>query len=280
MENILFPTDFSEVSMNAFLYALEYAKKMNAKIIVFHSFDLDVEAQGHVAEVYKELDIKNFRSKKEAFPPFEEIVAKKQWHDIKIKYVVREGSFLETFTQYVAKREDKIDLVVMGTQLAKNRLFELFTESNTVKILDDINKPVIVVPSHSEFDGTLNNILFLVDYREDEKEPLEDLTSQLKQFKAKLHVVHFDLAHGDSIVPLMDRFKASLKIHDFHNVTFKTIDSIDIKNSLLQYCTENQIDIVYLINHRRNFYQRLFTYSLAEDLIKNINTPVMAIYRE
>ncbi len=280
MENILFPTDFSEVSMNAFLYALEYAKKMNAKIIVFHSFDLNVGAQDHVAEVYKELDIKNFRSKKVTFPPFEEILAEKQLQDIKIKYVVREGSFLATFTQYVVKREDKIDLVVMGTQLAKNRLFELFTESNTVKILDDINKPVIVVPSHAEFDGTLNNILFLVDYREDEKEPLDDLTSQLKQFGAKLHVVHFDLAHGDSIVPLMDRFKASLEIHDFHNVTFKTIDSMDIKSSLLEYCTENQIDIVYLINHRRNFYQRLFTYSLAEDLIKNINTPVMAIYRE
>ncbi|WP_373519464.1 universal stress protein [Pricia sp.] len=280
MESILFPTDFSEVSMNAFLYALEYAKKMDAKIVVFHSFDLNVEAQPHIAEVYKELDIRNFRSKKKTFLPFEEIVAEKGLNEIKIKYVVREGSFLETFTQYAAKREDKIDLVVMGTQLTKNSLFELFTESNTVKILDEINKPVIVVPSQAEFDGNLNNILFLVDYRDDEKEPLEDLTSQLKSFGAKLHVVHFDLAHGDSIVPLMDRFKASLKVHDFHNVAFKTIDSIDIKKSLLAYCTENEIDIVYLINHKRNFYQRLFTYSLAEDLIKNINTPVMAIYRE
>ena len=145
MKNILFPTDFSEVSMNAFLYALEYAQKMDAKIIVFHTFDLNVEAQDHVAAVYKELDIKNFRSKKETFPPFEEIVAKKQLSDIKIKYVVREGSFLETFTQYVSKREDKIDLVVMGTQFTKNNLFELFTYSLAEDLVKNINTPVMAI---------------------------------------------------------------------------------------------------------------------------------------
>jgi len=279
MENILLPTDFSDVSINSFLYALEYAKKTNARIIVFHAFDENTDVPDNVAKIYKDIDVQNFRSKKETFLPFEEILKEKSVLDVKIKYVVKEGAFLETFRKYITKREDKIDLVVMGTRISNDHLFELFTESNTVTILDEINKPVIVVPSLAKLDNELKNILFLVDYKEDEKEPLEDLIAQLKYFEAKLHVVHFDLAHGESIVPLMDRFKDSLKTHNFNNVEFKTIDSIDIKNSLLTYCKENKIDIVYLINHKRNFYQRLFTYSLTEDLIKNINTPVMAIYR-
>ncbi|EDM44490.1 putative universal stress protein UspA [unidentified eubacterium SCB49] len=280
MENILFPTDFSDVSMNAFLYALEYAQKTEAKIIVFHAFQEEAEASKQEQKIYEKIDIQNFRNKKETFPPFEKLISKKGYNDVKVKYVVREGAFLETFKQYVFKREDKIDLVVMGTQVSKNHLFELFTESNTVTILDEINKPVIVVPSEAVFDGRLDNIMFLVDYNDDEKEPLEDLIKQSKQFNSKLHVVHFDLAHGASIVPLMDRFKNSLENQNFKNVTYKTIDSINLKQSLLEYCNDNKIDIVYLINHRRNFYQRMFTYSLAEDLIKNINTPIMAIYRD
>ena len=280
MESILFPTDFSEVSMNAFLYAVDYAKKTNKKIIVFHAFDVETPNTDSEQKIYEALDIQSFRSKKETFPPFEKIIAEKQLGSLKVKYVVREGGFIETFTQYIAKREDKIDLVVIGTQTGSSGLFQLFTETNTIKLLDEINKPVIVVPNRAEFDGDLDNILFLIDYNEDEKEPLENLIVQSKQFNAKLHVVHFDLAHGDSIVPLMDRFRASLSSHKFKNVKFKTIDSIDIKKSLLDYCTVNQIDMVCLINHKRNFYQRLFTYSLTEDLIRHMNTPVMAIYRE
>ncbi|MGP1990853.1 universal stress protein [Zobellia laminariae] len=280
MDCILFPTDFSEVSMNAFLYAVEYAKKTEKKIIVFHAYNLETETTEVEQELYEKVDIQSFRNKKETFPPFEKILKENKVDSLKVKYVVREGDFIDTFTQYIGKREDKIDVVVMGTQISKSGLFQLFTETSTLKILDEINKPVVVVPGHARFDGDLDNILFLVDYQEDEKEPLEDLINESKSFKAKLHVVHFDLAHGDSIVPMMDRFKASLKNHDVSNVTFKTIDSIDIKKSLLDYCIENEIDMVCLINHKRNFYQRLFTYSLTEDLIRNINTPVMAIYRD
>ena len=280
MESILFPTDFSEVSMNAFLYAVDYAKKTEKKIIVFHAYNLETETSEVEQALYEKLDIQNFRNKKETFPPFEKILRERQIDSLKVKYVVRQGNFIETFTHYIDKREDKIDLVVMGTQISKSGLFQLFTETSTLKILDEINKPVIVVPGNAKFDGNLDNILFLVDYHEDEKEPLEDLINESKGFNAKLHVVHFDLAHGDSIVPLMDRFKASLKNFDISNVTFETIDSIDIKKSLLDYCIQHEIDIVCLINHKRNFYQRLFTYSLTEDLIRNINTPVMAIYRD
>lgn len=279
MQNILFPTDFTELSINAFNYALDYAKKTNNTLIVFHAYDPNVEVLEETEKVYKKIDIQNFRNKKDAFPPFEKIIEEKGYNDIAIKYVVKEGNFIDTFKKYVWKREDKIDLVIMGAHNNRNRLLQMFIETNTIKILEEIDKPVIAVPEGSIFDGNIDTILFLVDYQEDEKEPLVNLIEKAREFDAKIDVVHFDLAHSESIVPQMESFKNSLKLSNYNNIEFTSIDTIDIKESLIKYCDENKIDIVCLINHQRNFYQRLFSYSLAEELINNINIPIMAIYR-
>ncbi|WP_027418584.1 universal stress protein [Crocinitomix catalasitica] len=277
MKKILFPTNFTELSFNAFTYALEYAKKSKAKLIVYHAYNpltSKVEAQ----KFYDKIDIENFINKKDKFQPFENIKLAQQAKEVEIKYVVNEGDFLENIKKYIAKREDKIDLVIMGTQSMQNGLFEIFMETKTLSILEDINKPVLAIPEKAIFDGLMNNIVFLVDYREDEKKALEDILVQAKFFKAKLHVLHIDLAHGESITPLMENFKNSIELSHYDNVEFVSIDSIDIKETLQSYCLNNKIDMVCLINHRRNFYQRFFSYSLTQELLSHFSIPIMAIY--
>jgi nucleotide-binding universal stress UspA family protein len=280
MKSILFPTDFTELSLNAFTYAMEYAQKSNSKLIVYHTYSEKSNISEQAQKVYNKLDIENFRSKKDKFPPFEKLIKNSKVGNLKVKYVVDEGDFVTSFKNYVIRKEDKIDLIIMGTQNKQNSLFDIFMETSTIKILQDINKPVIAIPEHATFDGSLNNIAFLVDYREDEKEPLEQVILQTQEFNSDLHVIHFDLAHGESISPLMESFKDSLELENLNNVTFITIDTINLKESLSQYCIDNNIDMICVINHKRNFYQRLFSYSLAEDILNHLDIPVMAIYSE
>ncbi|MEL6274345.1 MAG: universal stress protein, partial [Bacteroidota bacterium] len=40
MQRILFPTDFSDAANHAFSYALRVAQVLNAKIIVFHAYEM------------------------------------------------------------------------------------------------------------------------------------------------------------------------------------------------------------------------------------------------
>ncbi|WP_338407757.1 universal stress protein [uncultured Flavobacterium sp.] len=42
MKKILFPTDFSDVAANAFIPALEFAKLVQAELILLHTFELPV----------------------------------------------------------------------------------------------------------------------------------------------------------------------------------------------------------------------------------------------
>ncbi|QVY64832.1 universal stress protein [Polaribacter sp. Q13] len=278
MKNILFPTDFSENSLNAFAYAMAYAQKLEATLIVYHSYHEDVLVDEKTQTIYDKIDIDNFRNKKDKFPPFEKLIKASKKGNLKVKYIVDQGVFVNSLFKYVAKRDDKIEIIIMGTQNTGNSsLFNIFMETDTIKILEELDKPVIAVPSRAKFDGELNDIMFLVDYRDEEIIPLEKLTKIAKEFKANLHVVHFDLAHGESITPLMDKFKGNINVN-YNKTQFISIDSINLKKSLTTYCKDNKIDIVCLINQERNLYQRLFTFSLAEDLINHIDIPVMAIY--
>lgn len=280
MKNILFPTDFTEVSLNAFEYAMEYAQKFNYKLIVYHTYLEGPSVKEETQAVYNRVDVHNFRNKKDKFPPFEKLVERSKSGRLNVKYIVEEGKFVNSLMNYVSKKEDKIDLVIMGTHGNSKNLFNIFMETQTLKILKEISMPIIAVPERAHFDGSLDKIAFLVDYRNDEIEPLQMVIDKTKEFGANLHVIHFDLAHGESIVPLMDRFKRSIQTAQLKTVDFVSIDSIDLKKSLSEYCQNHSIDLVCLINHRRNSYQRFFSYSLAEDLISHVDIPVMAIYSE
>jgi nucleotide-binding universal stress UspA family protein len=280
MKKILFPTNFTELSFNAFIYALDYASKTKAKLIIYHTFNPANPVNKETQKFYEQIDIENFISKKDKFAPFEQIIASHGMESVPVKYIVEEGLFIDCIRRYIEKREDKIDLVIMGTHTLQNRLFELFMETKTLAVLEEIDKPVLAIPEKANFDGSISDIVFLVDYREDEKAPLADLIDQAKMFGAKIHVLHIDLAHGESIAPLMETFKNSLALTDFENVIFKSIDSIDIKESVTVYCDLHHIDMLCLINHRRNFYQRLYSYSLTRDLLNHVDIPIMAIYRD
>lgn len=277
MKKILFPTDFSEPSLKAFAFALDYAKKMNHIIVVFHAYNTSAQPNQQLKAIYDAINIENYKEENKPFPPIEALISDKDFTNI--KYVVRKGSFIEALKQYVDDKEDKIELVIMGSH-DRSVFMELFIEAQTLKVIKEINKPVVAVPEKVNFDGNLDNILFLVDYKDSEKQPLIELIEKAKAFDAKLHVLHFDLSHTESITPIMEEFKESLKVNHFDNVEFVSIDSIDIKKSLNAYCQNNHIDMVCLMNHDKNFYQRFLMQSIAEDLIKNINTPVMAIYEE
>ncbi|WP_107038729.1 universal stress protein [Brumimicrobium mesophilum] len=280
MKHILFPTDFSEISLNAFAYAMEYAQKLEATLIVYHAYNEKAMVDENIKSVYDKIDIDNFRNKKDKFPPFQKLIKESEKGDLKVKYIVDEGVFVDSLFQYVAKRTEKIELIIMGTRKGgKSSLFNIFMETNTIRILEEIDKPIIAVPEKAKFDGTIDNLMFLIDYRDEEVKPLEKITKIAKEFDAQLHVVHFDLAHGESISPLMDNFRKNLTLKH-KNTKFISIDTIHLKSSLVEYCMENKIDIVCLLNQERNLYQRLFTYSLAEDLINHIDIPVMAVYKE
>ena len=71
MKKILFPTDFSESATNAFVHALEFAKIVNAELILLHTFEIPVMTVSffpNYAAIYSSIELAKFEMFKDEIP--------------------------------------------------------------------------------------------------------------------------------------------------------------------------------------------------------------------
>lgn len=270
---LVFPTDFSEVSRNALKFIVPYASMMDYNIIAFHAYDGKNTVAKEILNGEKEREVADSVWH---YPDFKNIIDE-HTSDVKISYVVRSGSLIPSLKKYLSESQKEIELIAMGSH-ERNFFQEMFVEALTIKVMEGLHMPVLAVPERFDYDRVYDNILFLIDYHTDEIPALVQMIAQAEKLNAHLHIVHFDDAHTDSILPKMEEFQAYLDAHDYKQVSFASIDTSNIVESVKQFCIEHKMYMVYVMNHAKNLYQRIFTQNLAEDLIKNINTPIYAIH--
>ena len=108
MPTILFPTDFSDAATRAFVYALQLADRIDAKIITLHVFEKpDISGLTHVPlsleEFYNTIDLYEFENYKDAVPVLDKIQDDSYYLRVP---EVRRDSVMMKF-QYILKHPDK-----------------------------------------------------------------------------------------------------------------------------------------------------------------------------
>ena len=114
MKKILFPTDFSKTSTNAFLYALQLAKNIDAEVITLHVYALPavdyIDVPAYLMEVYDTVEMSNFENFKDEIPLLRKIAEENGLSDIKISNVLMDGDLVNTIQQMI--KQDHIDYVL------------------------------------------------------------------------------------------------------------------------------------------------------------------------
>jgi nucleotide-binding universal stress UspA family protein len=141
-KRILFPTDLTDASENAFPSALSLARQYGAKLYVIHVVDTGHEAAGfyvpHLSfeRLHGELRqgaegmLKKFcRRRLRGFEGCETHILEGEPYREIIKFV----------------NDNKIDLVVMGT-FGKGRMDRFMFGSTTERVMRKVNCPLLVVP--------------------------------------------------------------------------------------------------------------------------------------
>ncbi len=268
MKKILFPTDFSELSINAFTYALDWAHRLNASVDVIHIKDLTFDYK-----VELEQDIANFENNVSKFDKFDQFVKERNMDHLNIHYSIFNQDFLETIVDEISSND--YFMVVMGTEGVYG-LKEVFVQTNTVKVLKSIDTFLCAVPNEAMFDGELNKILFLTEFgMEEDAQALDQIAELASDINAQIDVVHFDTAHTDGITKNKEKFEQAFVNSHNVEIKFDSVNSLDLEKSIAQYCEKEEIDVVYVVNHKRNYFQRLFHYNLAIALINHSETPVL-----
>jgi nucleotide-binding universal stress UspA family protein len=274
MKRILFPTDFSEVANNAFVHALELAKTLQGELIVLHSFELPVVDNQFFPEnymvIYESLELAQFDMFKDEIPKLRAIAEERKLDKIKMTHRLMDGDL--TFNIKKAIKEDHIDFVVMGTSGASG-WESFFLGTNSGNVITDISVPMLCVPHDVPF-RKIHTIGFTTRFRPKDKKALKNVLKIARKTNAQIKCLYVKTNESDVNAATVGEWET-----EFENdpVTFSIIISNEVKETILDFILQKDIDMLTMLTYKKGFFEGLFHSSLTKKLATEYSTPVLAI---
>lgn len=277
MKKILFPTDFSEKANNAFIYALKWAEKYQAEIITLHVYDLPIIDMSYVdvpiyqAEVYQTLELNSFENFKDQIPVLREIADRHNLQHIPISNVLLSGDLVSNIIQLV--ESENINFVIMGTARASG-FKEMFLGTNTASVMTQSDACIIGIPDDSSY-REIKRICFTTQFSEEEQEALRKLLPIAEKFNAEIECIYIETDDNEVKEVIVANWKL---LFEKHNVSFTTLKSNNVEDSILDFINVNNIDLLAVAKHKRGFWDSLFHASLTKKLAMNIHIPLLVLH--
>lgn len=273
MKRILFPTDFSETANNAFIHALEFANAVQGELILLHTFELPVIDNQFFPQnymvMYESLELAQFDMFKEEIPKLRTIALQHNLGTVPMSHRLMDGSLLYNIEKAIT--EDKINYVIMGTEGATGWASFLLG-SNTANVLDEIDIPILSVPSQAVY-RKVKTIGFTTRFRPKDKKALKKVLKLAKLYHAVVKCLYVKTVSSDVDANLIEEWKT-----EFSNeaVTFNVVLSDDIEGTILDFILYKDIDILTMLSYKRGFFEGIVNPSLTKKLTKNFEIPILS----
>ncbi|HYC30446.1 MAG TPA: universal stress protein, partial [Chitinophagaceae bacterium] len=192
---------------------------------------------------------------------------------IRCTYLVRLGFPSDEIDAVI--EDQPIDLVVMGMH-GKGTL-EKWMGSTTTSTIKKIDKPILVVPEQATYND-LQNVTYATDFSYTvDFHVYEPLLSLLKQFNARLHIVHVqknkDEIKGQDVAGEMQLDPAFQSIpHEFHLVA-----DTDVRHGIETYLEKQPTDLLVMVTHEHSFMERLFRKTHTTAMVYNTHVPLLVL---
>lgn len=277
MKKILFPTDFSKTANNAFVYALKMAKFLEAELIVLHMYELPVVSyegySAYISEVYETIELNNFENFKDYIPELRKIAEEHQLEAVKMSHVLDEGDLVLAIKRLVKK--EKINLIVMGTKGASG-LKETFIGSNAGAVIKKIPVTSLIVPAKAKFED-IKTIGFTTRFRTKDHAALLQVLEFAKLMKAKVKCLYVRTFDSDVKESKIDKWRADFKKEP---VEFFVIPHDDVKQTIFDFLSHQNIDMLAMLTYKRSFLEGLFNQSLTKKLSYHSEIPLLAFHEK
>lgn len=262
MKNLLVPTDFSEYAEAALEYAAFMAKIRNSTIhiiTVIHS--MDEEAYVKAEENLKKLSQIGFLN----------------GIDLKT-YVKLDGKVCDKILE--CADEIKPDLILMGSH-GTSTVAEILLGSNTEKVVRKSDYNVLTI-KHKMIEMKINSIAFASDFSPESNRIFSVVRGIAEKFGAKVHLLkvntptHFEPTRVsmEKINHFIDNEGLSPLSGDKYKIGLYADSTEEL--GILNYCIENEIDMVALGTHKQAFWKLMFE-STSQNLVNHSFRPVLTI---
>ena len=264
MKNFLIPIDFSNNSKVALEFAFRLAGRNNAKLFVYH-----INEAGNHPEKKEDL-------KEEMWAFCQDIKANIDLAEVYYEVDVIYGSSILALNDpnYLAI----IDLIIMGTKGASGD-GSILVGSNTVNLMDQIKKPLLVIPDESVFQE-VDHILFCSDYKQTDIDftlgPLKDLA---KSLDSKVTLAHIKLHSGKpNPTHLEESKKEGLFFGKDVKHDYRLIQSDNVYDGINEFLdTDEEVQMLALVNRKHNFFDNLFRVNNTHRMAYHTNIPLLVL---
>ena len=265
--NILVPTDFSEVANVAVQYAAMLARKLDAKIILFHAIP-------HHSVWWA---ITNDELVQDAHQKQERIKAKL------IKAGVDAGKIeMQVFYQFPLNiwindfvRKNRIDFAVIGTK-GTTGLKNVMLGSFALGMIEHVSVPVIAVPPDANVKS-ISKILYPTDLGDTLKE-VKKLVVFAEAFGAFINIVHVSKPDiGEKLIAR--QLKKITALTGYEKITTDVKTGTDIELLIEESIKEKKADLLAMFP-KKGFFKQLFTGSVTEGISHQIVIPILVIKKK
>lgn len=277
MKTILVPTDFSPVSKNAALYALELAKAVAAnKIILYNAYQAPVIAEPNMPAV----QIMDFDALKSISESSLEQLRSDIVHlcDSTIELeCLSEFGMLDAGINDVCESTGA-SIIIMGISGGSN-FEEVLIGSTATSVAHNTKVPVIIVPPHAVY-SPIEEIVLACDFKKvQETTPVNAIKKLLDATKAKLYVLHVN-EHQKAVDNLPYQKETFEKLLEGYHPEFHFLENEDFVEAINDFSQKHSVDLIITIPKKHGLFDRLFKRSHTKHLAFHTNIPLMCIHEE
>lgn len=263
IKHILIPTDFSDCSRKAMVYAGAIADKQNAKVtflnVIEPPFNFPTNIEGVIDYLKENAEQHLDRLEKE-------IGEKYPGKKIKVRKQIRIGKPVSQIIEAIG--DSRIDLVVMGSVTDSNNR-KRYYGSVSANIMQNSLKPVLVVPEHAD-ELKLDRILFTTNFRPGDFKNLKMIVKFADIFGSEIHLLHVskekDLETEIKFRGIKD-LAAENKLQD--KIIFELLTDENTIHALTKYIDSKSISLIVMNRYKK---------SILESLMEESHTKKMRVY--
>lgn len=269
MYKILVPTDFSEPSKVAVLYAAHLAKNLNANITLLAVVNLNT-ASHNVINKQHLLDAMIEGAKDDATQLISEINSKLE-DEITMHFKWITGFPIhEKIEEFVVHKD--IDMIVMGTKGATG-LKKVLIGSNAAAVIDNSSVPVIAVPDNATF-SSIKKMVYATDLQNVQEE-IKTIAMLASLFDASIQVLHVQ-SHGTIVPSDMEQFVKDLKKQaKYEKINFTVTQNEQIAQAVELFAEQEHADLLVMFTHKLDFYEKLFGKGVTRELAFYGHVPLL-----
>ncbi len=269
MKKILFPTDFSPAAANAFDYAVNLAKALDAKIDLMSVYHLPLNDAGRVPPDYIERMLEEKRKSVE-----QRLQSLIQGKAARLIGSARAHYGLFIYQEIIdAARQKGSGLIVMGAK-GERAAVEKLMGSVTTHTMMHAPCPVLAIPETAAYKP-ISHIAYATDFEHSDQEAVGKLMELAGSLGAAIHFVHVDVrAEAGRMEDYVMVENYPLPFTDF-----SVVGSKSVIEGLEAFMQEKHIDMLALFIPNRRLWERLFHSSFSKRMAFYSKAPLL-VFRE